>query len=110
MSLERAKTKMIPIELNKVLTLYIDTIEKDGIKAGDKIIEKYMKTFPYIWKCDSCIKKPGSPPLCRECLERRELWRLAYNIRNDKNFKASDAEICAICQGTPKAGCKEHGR
>ena len=28
-------------------------------------------------ECDTCRSKPGSPTLCADCLERRELWFLA---------------------------------
>ena len=28
-------------------------------------------------ECPNCRARPGSPTLCTECLERRELWYLA---------------------------------
>ena len=50
-------------------------------------------------ECPVCSAKPGSPDLCRECLERREL----YSLLRPKM-------ICKVCNGTPDMECPEHGR
>lgn len=85
-------------------------------------------------ECPTCQAKPGSPELCRECLERRELWWVVDEIRKgqmsfiDKllcliypphGYEAparkttSIAElvrICHHCEGSPNPECPEHGR
>ncbi len=64
-------------------------------------------TRPDFFLCSTCAGKPGSPVLCIECLERRELWSLAERFR--KKGKKS-AQICPSCKGYPHPECKEHGR
>jgi hypothetical protein len=62
-----------------------------------------MKTLcfvrPEFHECPICITKPGSPTLCRECLERRELYSLL-----------TSKMLCPVCMGILKANCPEHGR
>ncbi len=54
---------------------------------------------PKFVECPTCVAKPGSPTLCRECLERRELYSLL-----------SGKHVCRVCQGVPDPECSEHGR
>jgi len=68
--------------------------------------------------CPRCAVKPGSPELCAECLERRELWFLVDKLRRGElkssfPFSAQVKRaiaICMNCQGRPNPECKEHGR
>lgn len=62
-------------------------------------------------ECPTCAAKPGSPALCRECLERRELHGVVSQLR--RLFVGEIARLVAVCQtcnGTPNPHCKEHGR
>lgn len=59
--------------------------------------------------CPSCAAKPGSPELCRECLERRELHSLVTRFRV-AGVPFSEFRICPTCDGWPKMEYKEHGR
>lgn len=64
-------------------------------------------------ECPTCRAKPGSPALCPECLERRELHTLLTKLRNTplvSHLLVSDLRICQSCRGTPNPECKEHGR
>jgi hypothetical protein len=66
-------------------------------------------------ECPTCRAKPGSPALCPECLERRELWYLLDTLRRLPPMTLPDAtrrviSICPTCRGTPDPECKEHGR
>lgn len=63
-------------------------------------------------ECPTCAAKPGMPALCRECLERRELWYFVESLRKRSVvFGLGDsADICPTCRGTPDPECKEHGR
>lgn len=65
---------------------------------------------PQFIECPSCAAKPGSPTLCRECLERRELWHLVDRMRRSgrPEFKSA-VQICAYCSGSPRRDCPEHG-
>jgi hypothetical protein len=92
---------------------------------------------PEFVECPTCLAKPGSPALCRECLERRELYGVVEKLRNANTMGLVDrllcrlwpptghieadvlatrenlAElvgICPTCNGTPDPECKEHGR
>lgn len=90
---------------------------------------------PDFVECPVCIEKPGSPALCRECLERRELYGLLDDLRaaqfsfidrvlcavwppagytgapKRKNQSITElTRICPTCNGTPDPECKEHGR
>ena len=63
--------------------------------------------------CPRCAAKPGSPELCRECLERRELHDLTRRIHQSPGlpeFTRRAAGICVFCVGTPHPECPEHGR
>lgn len=60
--------------------------------------------------CPTCAAKPGSPALCRECLERRELRWMHARILSGDVLKAADVRICERCAGTPHPECPEHGR
>lgn len=66
--------------------------------------------------CPSCAAKPGSPSLCAECLERRELWGVVDRIRSEPAehgvilVKPRWVKLCRICLGVPRADCPEHGR
>lgn len=66
-------------------------------------------------ECPVCRAKPGSPPLCAECLERRELHWLRGRIEQIAS-EMIDRELCGLvticqtCNGTPDPKCKEHGR
>ncbi len=64
-------------------------------------------------ECETCRAKPGTPSLCIECLERRELHSLAYRISHHPLLLIKDikmAEICPFCNGSPNLNCPEHGR
>lgn len=71
-------------------------------------------TRPEFHLCPSCAAKPGSPNLCVECLERRELWQLAYDLRDGRIAMIASArvmaKICLYCSGAPNPECPEHGR
>lgn len=64
-------------------------------------------------ECDECRAKPGSPALCRECLERRELLMVVAELRKMFIVPLSVQEkirLCMSCRGTPNPECAEHGR
>lgn len=66
-------------------------------------------------ECDTCRAKPGSPSLCRECLERRELFFILDRLRKYPGLMllpgmAKLITVCPTCKGTPNMNCKEHGR
>ena len=64
-------------------------------------------------ECPACASKPGSPALCRECLERREVMSALETIRKTCLLfpgLRSSVEICESCGGEPNPECKEHGR
>lgn len=68
---------------------------------------------PEFVECPTCEAKPGSPELCRECLERRELYEVVADLRRSPALHASlqnKVVICSTCKGTPNPECKEHGR
>lgn len=69
-----------------------------------------MFTRPEFERCPSCAAKPGSPELCRECLERRELHGVVMSFQKVRIFSFSEFHICKVCNGWPKIECKEHGR
>lgn len=63
--------------------------------------------------CAACAAKPGSPVLCHECLERRELYGLAERARHNRGVPKEvrdEARICWRCSGNPNPDCPEHGR
>ena len=89
---------------------------------------------PEFVECSTCRAKPGSPALCRECLERRELYSVVEDLRNGE-FTIIDRLLCFVfppagytgpppkrkplremlricpeCEGMPNPECKEHGR
>lgn len=68
--------------------------------------------FPEFLECPPCLAKPGSPSLCSECLERRELHGVLKMMRliTLPKFAAQAISICKTCTGIPKPHCKEHGR
>jgi hypothetical protein len=64
-------------------------------------------------ECPTCAAKPGSPPLCRECLERRELWEVAERLRRSHGLRTyirDLVKLCLFCNGSPNPECPEHGR
>lgn len=66
-------------------------------------------------ECDSCRAKPGSPALCRECLERREMYSVLEYIRNGNFFLNKRVKLlikfCEHCKdGMADLYCPEHGR
>ena len=71
-------------------------------------------------ECPTCRAKGGSPALCRECLERRELHGVVSRLRNPpsrlsdifgKIFPLQEmVSICGHCNGTPNMNCPTHGR
>ncbi len=72
---------------------------------------------PKFVPCPSCAVKPGSPDLCRECLERRELYGAVEKVRailgalpaSARTYAAYEATtICVYC-GTSPIECQEHG-
>lgn len=70
---------------------------------------------PKFVECPTCAAKGGTPALCRECLERREMWyvldafrRLPVSIVGRATIE--NASICPACHGTPNPECEEHGR
>ena len=70
---------------------------------------------PEFEECPSCRAKPGSPALCRECLERRELFMVVDRLRKYPGLMllpgvAKLITVCPTCEGTPDPECKEHGR
>jgi hypothetical protein len=68
------------------------------------------KTFV---ECPGCAAKGGSPVLCAECLERRELWYLVESLRNMVFVNPTIhkmVEFCKYCSSTPALDCPEHGR
>lgn len=71
---------------------------------------------PTFVECPTCAAKCGSPTLCRECLERRELHRLVERIRRMPRVVSMNrrviamVKLCPTCMGTPNANCPEHGR
>ena len=71
-------------------------------------------TRPTFIECPTCRAKPGTPQLCRECLERRELHCVVEQIRGHTPFFswtiARLVQICSYCDGTPNPDCPEHGR
>jgi len=54
---------------------------------------------PEFHECPTCAAKPGSPDLCRECLERRALYSLL-----------KPEMVCPVCRGGMDCECPEHGR
>lgn len=90
---------------------------------------------PEFVECPSCNAKPGSPELCRECVERRELYSVLEELRR-KPLSFLDRLLCSVlppagyipevrkahrsleellricptCNGTRNVDCKEHGR
>lgn len=86
-------------------------------------------TRPEFITCPTCGAKPGSPQLCRECLERRELLGVVAELRRNnlglidrvlcsvwpptgyhRTLVSDLLRICPTCDGWPKIECKEHGR
>lgn len=70
---------------------------------------------PEFVECPSCRVKPGSPVLCRECLERRELLSVLDDLRRMPTLLLIPKvqciiTLCRTCKGTPDPECKEHGR
>jgi hypothetical protein len=66
-------------------------------------------------ECPTCIAKPGSPTLCRECLERRELFSVIERLRKFPGLMllpgvSNLLRVCPTCKGEPNMHCKEHGR
>lgn len=65
-------------------------------------------------ECPSCAAKPGSPTLCRDCLERRELWEVVDRLRRSSGLRTYTRDLvkfCSVCEGgRPHTGCPEHGR
>jgi hypothetical protein len=67
-------------------------------------------------ECASCAAKSGSPVLCHECLERRELYGLLEELRRlpERQVLMSGFRtmltVCPDCGGEPNPYCKEHGR
>lgn len=66
-------------------------------------------------ECDTCRAKPGSPALCRECLERRELWYALEELRRMPTLLLMPKvrriiTLCETCKGVADPECKEHGR
>lgn len=59
-------------------------------------------------ECPGCAAKSGSPALCKECLERRELIdAVVYARRVGSTVKLV---VCKRCKGSPNPECPEHGR
>lgn len=59
---------------------------------------------PYFMECPTCRKKPGSPDLCRECIERRNLHNLAghlglieYDPNTNQNYDPEPPEKDCWC-------------
>lgn len=78
-------------------------------------------TRPAFIACPTCTAKPGTPLLCPECLERRELHGLVtvvlprlYITEGGKGVLAfrilAAIQICKVCNGRPNFDCPEHGR
>ena len=70
---------------------------------------------PEFVECAVCIAKPGSPELCRECLERRELFGVLEELRRTPTLLLLPKvqriiTICPECKGERNPECKEHGR
>lgn len=70
---------------------------------------------PEFVECPTCRAKPGSPELCRECLERRELHGVLEELRRMPGLLLLPKiqriiTLCPTCKGTPDPECKEHGR
>ncbi len=66
-------------------------------------------------ECDTCRAKPGSPALCRECVERRELFMVVDQLRKYPGLMllpgvAKLITVCSTCKGVRNMHCKEHGR
>lgn len=64
-------------------------------------------------ECAVCAAMPGSPALCRECLERRELMAMRERLERSHGLRKYIRElvtICKSCNGYPNPECKEHGR
>lgn len=70
--------------------------EREQPKRSTKTLSHVRPAFV---ECPACTAKLGSPTLCRECIERRELYTLL-----------SDERVCQTCQGVPDPECLEHGR
>ena len=62
-------------------------------------------------ECPTCAAKPGSPSLCKECLERRELIDAILEAKRT-GFAArfTQFNVCKRCNGVPNPECPEHGR
>jgi hypothetical protein len=70
---------------------------------------------PEFVECPTCKAKLGSPALCRECLERRELFGALEALRRMPTLLLLPwvrriITLCPTCNGTPDPECKEHGR
>lgn len=65
-------------------------------------------------ECPACEAKPGSPSLCHECLERREMYGLLTFARKSLYsglLPTYHSFIpCPTCNGNPNPKCEEHGR
>ena len=66
-------------------------------------------------ECKTCAAKGGSPALCHECLERRELYGVLEQLRRFPGLMllpgvAKLITVCPTCDGEPDPECKEHGR
>jgi hypothetical protein len=48
---------------------------------------------PEFVECPSCRAKPGSPPLCADCLERRELFERRSRWTRETEHKVRDAAL-----------------
>lgn len=65
-------------------------------------------------ECPACKAKPGSPALCVECLERRELYEVVESIRDTRVMSSKLADAVSFCKhckdGNPDLYCPKHGR
>lgn len=69
-------------------------------------------TRPEFVECPTCRAKPGTPALCRECLERRELYGVLRRLQDwyPNQLLHPFIMVCKNCNGTPNPDCLEHGR
>ncbi len=69
-------------------------------------------TRPEFYLCPSCSGKPGSPELCVECLERRELHDLVMSFQSIRIFSFDEFRVCKHCNGDGRQrySCPRHGR
>lgn len=59
-------------------------------------------------ECPACAEKPGSPELCAQCLERREL--IGAVVEAKRTGSTAALHVCRHCNGAPKVDCPRHGR